>query len=114
MDLTLAIIMIVIAAVVVLAATLNDRSLRRKITKRDALFAGIRTRLEDDHGILVGNAHIEAALAGPADGSVNLAEFSDGSLREVLLRRHGQDLAAYYGNGEQWDRLPQQSKAEIQ
>lgn len=108
------IIPVVVAAVIVLVVTLNDRSLRRKITKRDARLAGIRTRLEDDHGILVGNAHIEAALAGPADGSVNLAEFSDGSLREVLLRRHGQDLVAYFGNGEQWDRFPQRSKAEAQ
>ena len=97
--------LIAFAAVIAAAYLLQARMLRKEIAKRDTALAGIRTRLEADHGIRVDNAHIEAAWKYD-DGAVKLATFSDGSLREVLLRGRGQDLVAYYGSDERWNRFP--------
>ena len=111
MTITDAIYLTLIACIPLAAALLFARMLRRDRAKREADIAGIRARLWADHGIQATYTHVQAAI-GRADGAVKPAPSSDGSLREVLLRGTGTDLVAYARNGQIWERLPSQDKAE--
>ena len=112
MTITHAIYLIVVAGIPLAAALLFARMLRRDRAKREADIAGIRARLWADHGIQVTYTHVQAAI-GCADGAVKPAAFSDGTLREVLLRGPGADLVAYGRRGQVWEHLPSLDKAGV-